>query len=85
MTIDVYISGDNSVFDIDHNDVINEIPIVIHNDHYNPASKVFLNLPKTSSKLDIHSPISTDSDNLDLILLLNNDCLLYTSPSPRDA
>ena len=76
--MEIYISGDNSVFDIDHNDIINEIPIVIHNDQYNPAARVFLNLPKTNSKLEMHCSISTDSiSNLELILLLNNDTHIH--------
>ena len=75
--MEIYASGDNSVFDIDQDDIINEIPIVIHNNQYNPASKIFLNLPETGSKLDIRNSISTDGENLDLILLLNNDTHIH--------
>ena len=49
--MEIHVSGNNSVFDINHDDIINEIPIVIHNDQYNPAARVFLNLPKTNSKI----------------------------------
>ena len=76
--MEIHVSGDNSVFDINHDDIINEIPIIIHNDQYNPAARVFLNLPKTNSKLDMHCSISTDSiSNLELILLLNNDTHIH--------
>lgn len=76
--MEIHVSGDNSVFDINHDDIINEIPIVIHNDQYNPAARVFLNLPKTNSKLDMRCSISTDSiSELELILLLNNDTHIH--------
>jgi len=71
--IDLYVSGDNSVLDLDFAALASDNSFLIHNDPLNPAHTVYLNLPKIESLLEVHSSIRTDSPNLELMILLNSD------------
>ncbi len=73
MFIDLYVSGDNSVLDLDFVALASDNSFLIHNDPLNPAHTVYLNLPKIESLLEVHSSIRTDSPNLELMILLNSD------------
>ena len=84
VNIDLYVSGDNSVLDIEHDYLLNDCSICIHNNPINPSSIAYLRLPsldKTDTPLSIYSSITAkNSENdqlLDLIFLLQNDTHIY--------
>ena len=77
MPVDLYVSGDYSVFDLSYDDLTHDMPIFIHNDPHNPASKVFLNLSDSENYLNMLSPIKADGSALDLIILLKNNTHIH--------
>ena len=84
VNIDLYVSGDNSVLDIEHDYLLNDSSICIHNNPGNPASIAYLRLPALDNSdipLSIYSSITANNDEkdklLDLIFLLQNDTHIH--------
>ena len=71
--LDIQISGDNSVIDLELAAFGSDTYLSIHNDLINPADTLYLVAPKTNSKLEWQCKIQTDCCDLDLMILLNND------------
>ena len=71
--LDIQISGDNSVIDLELSAFGSDTCLSIHNDLINPADTLYLVAPKTNSKLEWQCKIQTDCCDLDLMILLNND------------
>jgi hypothetical protein len=82
--IELYISGDNAVLDIEPNYLLEGNSIIIHNNPFNPASIVYFNLPgldEPDAQLEVYSSIkasySEDERLLNLILLIQNDTYIH--------
>jgi hypothetical protein len=75
--IDIQISGDNSIIDLEMSSFNADTCLFIHNDILNPASTLYLIPPKTDHTLEWKSKVKTDDSNLDLMVLLNNNTTIH--------
>ena len=75
--LDIQISGDNSIVDLELSSLGVDICLSIHNDLINPADTLHLIAPKTNHKLEWQSKIKTNDPTLDLMILLNNDTHIH--------
>ena len=75
--LDIQISGDNSIVDLELSSLGMDVCLSIHNDLINPADTLHLIAPKTNHKLEWQSKIKTNDPTLDLMILLNNDTHIH--------
>jgi hypothetical protein len=75
--LEIQISGDDSIIDLNLDSFSADLCLSIHNDLLNPADTLYLIVPKTKDKLKWQSAIKTDDLDLDLMILLNNDTYIH--------
>ncbi len=75
--IDIFISGDDSIINLELSDFEANSWLSINNDENNPADTLFLIAPKTDKVLEWRSKLQAKKLGLNLMVLLNNDTHIH--------